>query len=87
MCFQQDFEENMSADRPGSQLGFSGNQVLPQDYSEAFRENIPKEGLWTTWHENGQKREEETYKNGKLVSTKYYNSNGEEAETLEEAGK
>jgi hypothetical protein len=65
VCFQQDFEENMSADRPGSQLGFSGNQVLPQDYSEAFRENIPKEGLWTTWHENGQKRAEIIRKDGK----------------------
>jgi hypothetical protein len=44
VCFQQDFEENMSADRAGGHLAFCGNQVVPQDYSEAFRESIPKEG-------------------------------------------
>ena len=43
------------------------------------------DGLFTSWHENGQKWGEETYKNGKLVSTKYYNSKGEEVETEEEA--
>ena len=44
-------------------------------------------GLFTSWHENGQKWEEETYKDGELVSTKYYNSKGEEVETEEEVQK
>ena len=44
-------------------------------------------GLWTKWHENGQKRSEGTYKDGGQVSAKYWNSKGEEVETAEEASK
>ena len=42
------------------------------------------EGLWTGWHDNGQKMFEGTYKKGKKVSAKYWNINGEEVETLDE---
>ena len=53
-----------------------------------------KEGIWkdgkpdgpyTEWHENGQKATEVTFKDGEEVSTKYWNSKGEEVERMEEA--
>ena len=43
------------------------------------------EGLWTIWHENGQKMGELTTKDDVQVSAKWWNSKGEEVETLEEA--
>ena len=45
------------------------------------------DGLMTGWHENCQKQAEETYKDGKEISTKYWNSKGEEVETFEESEK
>ena len=44
------------------------------------------DGLMTKWHENGQKKSEGIYKDGEEVSAKYWNSKGEEVETIEEAG-
>ncbi|MDB4423804.1 hypothetical protein N9292_00020 [Akkermansiaceae bacterium] len=44
------------------------------------------EGLWTGWHDNGQKMFEGTYKKGKKVSAKYWNIEGIEVENLDEAG-
>ncbi len=46
-----------------------------------------QDGPETTWHKNRQKQREETYKDGKLISAKYWNSKGEEVETLEESDK
>ncbi len=43
------------------------------------------DGPSTGWHENGQKWQESTYKDGRWVSGKYWNSKGEEVETEEEA--
>ncbi|MEO1834074.1 MAG: leucine-rich repeat domain-containing protein [Akkermansiaceae bacterium] len=37
------------------------------------------------WHENGQKQAEVTWKDGEKVSEKFWNSKGEEVETLEES--
>ena len=34
-------------------------------------------GLWTWWYENGQKRSEHTYKDGKIVSATAWKPNGE----------
>jgi antitoxin component YwqK of YwqJK toxin-antitoxin module len=47
------------------------------------------DGLETLWHENGQKRIEETCKDGKEDggSVKFWNSKGEEVETWEESEK
>ena len=36
-----------------------------------------KDGLYTTWYENGQKRDESTWKDGKLVSATVWKPNGE----------
>ena len=41
-------------------------------------------GLLTEWHENGQKRSEATFKDGELISEKWWNAKGEEVETREE---
>ena len=43
------------------------------------------DGPHTMWHENGQKQVEATWKDGEEVSAKYWNSKGEEVETVEEA--
>ena len=43
--------------------------------------------LVTMWHENGQKAEEGTWKDGEQVSAKYSNRKGEAVETMEEAEK
>ena len=43
-----------------------------------------QDGSTIKFHENGQKWEEEFYKEGELISTKYWNSKGEEvADALE----
>ena len=38
-------------------------------------------GLFTYWHENGQKAEEVSYKDGEPLSVKYWNSKGEEVDS------
>ena len=37
---------------------------------------IERDGLYTNWYENGQKKDELTYKDGKLISEKYWNEDG-----------
>ena len=54
---------------------------------EATYKDGKQDGPATYWHENGQKGKAATYKDGELVSAKYWNSKGEEVETLEEAEK
>ena len=44
-----------------------------------------RDGLAMFWGENGQKKGEGFYKDGELISGKYWNSKGEEVETAEEA--
>ena len=36
-------------------------------FSMAELTRMEKNGLWTEWHENGQKSYEHTYKNGKHI--------------------
>ena len=48
---------------------------------------ISVESRWASWHQNGQKRSEEIYKDGELISEKWWNSKGEEVATKEEAKK
>ena len=43
------------------------------------------DGLVVSWHENGQNRTEINYKDGTLISSKYWNSKGEEVDSIEEA--
>jgi len=56
-----------------------------QKKSEATLKDGKFNGLETMWHENGQKKAEATLKDNVLVSGKYWNSKGEEVETMEEA--
>ena len=44
-----------------------------------------KDGLFLEWHANGQKMYESTYKDGELISEKWWNAKGEEVETRKEA--
>jgi len=37
---------------------------------------IERDGLYTNWYENGQKRFEGTYEDGELISEKYWNEDG-----------
>ena len=37
---------------------------------------IKRDGLYTNWYENGQKSFEGTYKDGELISKKYWNEDG-----------
>ena len=59
------------------------------DNGQKVREGTSKDGKpdgpYTEWHENGQKAIEVTFKDGEEVSTKYWNSKGEEVETGGEA--
>jgi antitoxin component YwqK of YwqJK toxin-antitoxin module len=41
--------------------------------------------LQISWHKNGHKWSEETRKDGRMVSAKYWNRKGEEVRTLDEA--
>ena len=59
------------------------------DNGQKVKEGILKDGKpggpYTEWHENGQKATEVTFKDGEEVSTKHWNSKGEEVETAAEA--
>ena len=48
---------------------------------------ISVESRWASLRQNGQKRSEEIYKDGELISEEWWNSKGEEVETEEEARK
>ena len=56
-----------------------------QKVKEGILKDGKQHGPYTEWHENGQKATEATFKDGEGVSTKHWNSKGEEVETMEEA--
>ena len=58
-----------------------------QKSGEGTLKDGKEDGPVTMWHKTGQKLAEETYKDGEKVSAKYWNSKGEEVETLDEAKK
>ena len=39
--------------------------------------------LWAGWHENGQKKEERTFKDGKFISSKCWDEDGNDCECKE----
>jgi len=51
-----------------------------QKKEEGYYLDEKKDGLWTYWYENGQKMEEETFKDGKLISSKCWDEDGNEKE-------
>ena len=56
-----------------------------QKVKEGILKDGKQHGPYTEWHENGQKATEVTFKDGEEVSTKHWNSKGEEVETAAEA--
>jgi antitoxin component YwqK of YwqJK toxin-antitoxin module len=49
-----------------------------------FKDGKP-DGLTVSWHENGQKRTEINYKDNESISSKFWNSKGEEVDSMEKA--
>jgi hypothetical protein len=54
-----------------------------QKRSERTYKDGRPNGPYTDWHENGEREYEATWKDGEEVSAKYWNSKGEEVETLD----
>ena len=54
-----------------------------KQFETIYKDGNP-DGLETYWHENGQKKAERTYKDGTPISEKYWNSKGEEVDSVEE---
>ena len=67
-------------DGPGVSWHENGQKEM-----EGKWKNGQQEGLLTAWHENGLKQMEAMFKEGELISEKYWNSKGEEVDSLEEA--
>lgn len=72
--------------KDGMQDGLATDWYLNgQKKSEGNWKNGKAEGLVTSWHENGQKANEVIFKDDKLVSSRFWNSKGEEVDSIEEA--
>jgi antitoxin component YwqK of YwqJK toxin-antitoxin module len=56
-----------------------------QKEAEGNHKDGKMDGLVVSWHENGQKMMETNYKDNELISGKFWNSKGEEVDSLEEA--
>ena len=69
----------------------SADMVVSQRAKKAERtyKNGKPDGLWVSWHKNGQKSWEGNFKEGEEVegSAKYWNSKGEPVESFKEAQK
>ena len=76
---------------PGLQLGFPPPiWYKPSNYHggkkyEANYKDGKLDGLVVSWHENGQKKAEATFKDNEGISIKYWNSKGEPVDSSEEA--
>ena len=68
--------------RHGLLMGWHANG---QKKGETTFKNGKPDALLTKWHSNGQKAVEGIFKDGEEVSVKYWNSKGEEVESLEES--
>ena len=62
-----------------------GTSYLGQGQGLIQCKNGKAHGIQMGWRENGQKMYESTYKDGELISEKWWNAKGEEVETREEA--
>jgi antitoxin component YwqK of YwqJK toxin-antitoxin module len=56
-----------------------------QKEAEGNHKDGKMDGLVVSWHENGRKMMETNYKDNELISGKFWNSKGEEVDSLEEA--
>ena len=81
-------QANFASDRRGGKY-YTPNQETPYTgWSKSMHENGQMmalwhfkdgkaDGLWTKWFDNGQKKEEVTYKDGKLVTAVSWKPNGD----------
>ena len=56
-----------------------------QKEAEGNHKDGKADGFLVSWHENGQKMMESTFKDNEFISEKYWNSKGEEVDSMEEA--
>ena len=59
--------------------GINGILMEINPFEGTYKEG-KKDGLWTYWYENGQKMEEETFKDGELISQECWDEDGNEKE-------
>jgi antitoxin component YwqK of YwqJK toxin-antitoxin module len=80
---QKNLETNF---KDGKQDGLSvGWYENGQKELEINHKDGKRDGPRVTWHENGQKMMESTFKDNEPISEKYWNSKGEEVDSMEEA--
>ena len=77
-------EEGIFKDGKGDGLLTSWYKNGQKEVEGTFKDGKP-EGLMTWLHDNGQKNGEANFKAGEAISEKYWNSKGEEVDSLEEA--
>ena len=59
--------------RNGTFIRWNSNEIKIR---EGKYKDGKEDGLWTFWYENGQKEKEDTYKDGKVISSKVWNEDG-----------
>ena len=58
---------------------YSGQKKIEYTYKGLDRRGYPiKDGLWTEWYDNGQKKSEETWKDGKQIELTEWDRDGNE---------
>ena len=78
---QKKGEANLKDGKPhGDATGWHENG---QKESEANLKDGKQHGLSVLWHKNGQKKAEGNFKDGTPISEKFWNSKGEEVDSLE----
>jgi antitoxin component YwqK of YwqJK toxin-antitoxin module len=77
-------DEGIFKDGKADGLMTSWYQNGQKEVEGTFKDGKP-EGLMTWLHDNGQKKGEANFKAGEAISEKYWNSKGEEVDSLEEA--
>jgi antitoxin component YwqK of YwqJK toxin-antitoxin module len=80
---QKELEENYKdGKRDGPRVTWHENGQKKAEIN--YKDGKPH-GIVFNWHENGQKKAETNYKDNELISTKFWNSKGEEVDSMEEA--
>jgi antitoxin component YwqK of YwqJK toxin-antitoxin module len=59
----------------------NGQKEIEENYKDG-----KEDGLSVLWHKNGQKKAEGNFKDGTPISEKFWNSKGEEVDSMREVG-
>jgi antitoxin component YwqK of YwqJK toxin-antitoxin module len=73
-----------NSDSPYTGKSFEFHDNGQKKSEENFKDGKPH-GIGFNWYENGQKEAETNFKDGTLISSKFWNSKGEEVDSVEEA--